>query len=241
MYSAMFTLFPFTQTYTKKKHEVLDFINQMASVNGFVCFCPRGPIINMVRSMTAGRDSTGVMTAFFCIRLLVKYNDEIYVLFARSFVKRFSQSVEELTQQPEQHHRVVILQLPLSLDGGLKSQSVIILLYCFLNCLTKALMPQPSYNTGETSSALLFLTSKTFFSIQSRITPQDVSTSITAIAVILRLKLKLVSVIYLRSSSSAAKTFEHCKYTVGANLLISITVLRARKSNFDTFLIGQSL
>ena len=68
----MFTLFPFTQTYTKKKHEVLDFINQMASVNGFVCFCPRGPIINMVRSMTAGRDSTGVMTAFFCIRLLVK-------------------------------------------------------------------------------------------------------------------------------------------------------------------------
>ena len=41
MYSAMFTLFPFTQTYTKKKHEVLDFINQMASVNGFVCFCPR--------------------------------------------------------------------------------------------------------------------------------------------------------------------------------------------------------
>ena len=45
MYSAMFTLFPFTQTYTKKKHEVLDFINQMASVNGFVCFCPRGPIV----------------------------------------------------------------------------------------------------------------------------------------------------------------------------------------------------
>ena len=106
MYSAILTLFPFTQTYTKKKHEVLDFINQMASVNGFVCFCPRGPIINMVRSMTAGRDSTGVMTAFFCIRLLVKYNDEIYVLFARSFAKRFSQSVEELTQQPEQHHRV---------------------------------------------------------------------------------------------------------------------------------------
>ena len=127
----MFTLFPFTQTYTKKKHEVLDFINQMASVNGFVCFCPRGPIINMVRSMTAGRDSTGVMTAFFCIRLLVKYNDEIYVLFARSFAKRFSQSVEELTQQPEQHHRVVILQLPPSLDGGLKSQSVIILFYWF--------------------------------------------------------------------------------------------------------------
>ena len=163
----MFTLFPFTQTYTKKKHKVLDFINQMASVNGFVCFCPRGPIINMVRSMTAGRDSTGVMTAFFCIRLLVKYNDEIYVLFARSFAKRFSQSVEELTQQPEQHHRVVILQLPPSLDGGLKSQSVIILFYCFLNCLTKALMPQPSYNTGETSSALLFLTSKTFFQFKA--------------------------------------------------------------------------
>ena len=80
----MFTLFPFTQTYTKKKHEVLDFINQMASVNGFVCFCPRGPIINMVRSMTAGRDSTGVMTAIFCIRLLVKYKDEIYVLPAIS-------------------------------------------------------------------------------------------------------------------------------------------------------------
>ena len=47
MYSAMLTLFPFTQTYTKKKHEVLDFINQLASVNGFVCFCPRGPIIQV--------------------------------------------------------------------------------------------------------------------------------------------------------------------------------------------------
>ena len=47
MNSAMFTLFPFTQTYTKKKHEVLDFINQMASVNGFVCFCPRGPITSV--------------------------------------------------------------------------------------------------------------------------------------------------------------------------------------------------
>ena len=79
------TLFPFTQTYTKQKHEVLDFINQMASVNRFVCFCPRGPIINMVRSVTAGSDSTGVMTAFLCIRLLVKYIDEIYMLFAHSF------------------------------------------------------------------------------------------------------------------------------------------------------------
>ena len=71
------------------------------------------------------------------------------------------------TQQPEQHHRVVILQLPPSLDGGLKSQSLIILLYCFFNCLTKALMPQPSYNTGEASSALLFLTSKTFFQFKA--------------------------------------------------------------------------
>ena len=38
----------FVVCYTKKKHEVLDFINQMASAKGFVCFCARGPIINMV-------------------------------------------------------------------------------------------------------------------------------------------------------------------------------------------------
>ena len=65
-------------------------------------------------------------------------------------------------------------------------------------------------------------------------------TSITALAVILRLKLKLVSVIYLRSSSSAAKTFEHCKYTFGATLSISITMSES-KSNFETFMVGQFL
>ena len=162
------------------------------------------------------------------------------MLFARSFPQRFSQSVEELTQQPEQHHRVVILQLPPSLDGGLKSQSVIILFYCFLNCLTKALMQQPSYNSGETLCALSFLTSKTFFSNQSRITPQDVSTSITALAVIFRLKLKLFSIIHLRSSSTAVKAFEHCNYTFGTNLSISVNQSES-KSNFETFMIGQLL
>ena len=88
--------------------------------------------------------------------------------------------------------------------------------YVFVfNCLAKALM-RHAYNVGETSRALFFLltTCKTLFQIRAGITPQDVLTSIVALAIILCLNLTLfVATPLSKLQQYSRTTFRHCKYT----------------------------
>jgi len=83
------------------------------------------------------------------------------------------------------------------------------------NCLAKALM-RHTYNVGETSRALFVLltTCKTLFQIRAGITPQDVLTSIVALAIILCLNLTLfVATPLSKLQQYSWTTFRHCKYT----------------------------
>ena len=110
----------------------------------------------MVRYLTAGRDSTVVMTASFHISLLVEniYN-EYQTLFNCSFPKRIHQLVEELILQPDQHHRVVFMQPPSSLDDGLENQSVKFFFFFFVFYLPYKGTDVFNFNiVGETSRAL---------------------------------------------------------------------------------------
>ena len=83
---------------------------------------------------------------------------------------KIRQSREELTRQPEQHHRVVILQPPPSLDCGLDGQSLFLDVW-FFNCPAKAMMLFLCF--GDSSSAMFLRTCKTLFHFQAGFTPQD--------------------------------------------------------------------
>ena len=101
------------------------------------------------------------------------------------------------------------------LDGGLESQSVRVFIFIVFNCLAKALMRHMN-NVGETSRALfVLLTSyKTLLQIRAGITPQDVLTSIVALAIILCLNLTLfVATPLSKLQQYSRTTFRHCKYT----------------------------
>ena len=75
-----------------------------------------------------------------------------------------------MTRQPEQHHRVVILQPPPSLDGGLDSQSLFLRVW-FFNCPTKVIM---LFRTTESLRALCSQKHiRRLFHFQAGLTPQD--------------------------------------------------------------------
>jgi len=115
--------------------------------------------------MTAGRDSRGLTTAFCEHHTLVKCPLHLASIYSLAVSLRNRQSREELTRQPDLHHRVVILQPPPSLDGGLDSQSLCLDAW-FFNCPAKASM---LFLCNRDSSCALFLkTYKTPFSFSSR-------------------------------------------------------------------------
>ena len=115
--------------------------------------------------MTAGRDSRGLTTAFCEHHTLVKCPLHLAAFYSLAVSLRNRQSREELTRQPDLHHRVVILQPPPSLDGGLDSQSLCLDAW-FFNCPAKASM---LFLCNRDSSCALFLKIyKTPFSFSSR-------------------------------------------------------------------------
>ena len=137
--------------------------------------------------------------------------------YSTAVSSRYSrQSVGELSGQPDLHHRVVIFftatTIPRWWSGKSKCESFIFIVF---NCLAKALM-QHTYIVGETSRALFVLltTCKTLFQIRAGITPQDVLTSIFALAIILCLNLTLfVATPLSKLQQYSWTTLRHCTYT----------------------------
>ena len=128
---------------------------RMNNSAGFSCqvfgFCPRGQLIIVRFKLTAGRDSGGYgqhLRTSFCWLNTQRWNISSIQL---QFLSRTSKSVEELTQQPDSHHRVA-LQPPSSFEDGLDGRRESFYFRIF-NCLSKALMF--FFTTGETSRALL--------------------------------------------------------------------------------------
>jgi len=124
----------------------------LASVYQVFIFGPRGFFSSSIVSMTAGRDSGSLTTAFSKHYALVKYLLHLIPFYSLAVSVKIRQSREELTRQPEQHHRVVVLQPPPSLDGGLDSQSLFLRVW-FFNCPTKAML---LYLCNGDSSRALF-------------------------------------------------------------------------------------
>ena len=135
-----------------KHQEVLVLKKLLASVYQVFIFGPRGFFSSSIVSMTAGRDSGRLTTAFSKHYALVKYLLHLIPFYSLAVSVKIRQSREELTRQPEQHHRVVILQPPPSLDGGLDSQSLFLRVW-FFNCPTKAML---LYLCNGDSSRALF-------------------------------------------------------------------------------------
>ena len=128
---------------------------RMNNSAGFSCqvfgFCPCGQLIIVRFKLTAGRDSGSSgqhLQTSFCWLNTQRWNISSIQL---QFLSRTSKSVEELTQQPDSHHRVA-LQPPSSFEDGLDNRRES---FCFpiFNCLSKALMF--FFTTGETLRALL--------------------------------------------------------------------------------------
>ena len=148
----------------------------MASVLG-LSFCP--PRLTHLL-LTAGIDSTNSFPrqhfpqASFCwFKLSMKYSYSSAIsFFFRELIwavrSTNGQSYEELTGQPDQHHRVA-LQPPPSLDSGLDSRSVFAL---FPNSL---LLPYKGYDANVVSFACIVLGHiyKMFFIFKAGSTPQD--------------------------------------------------------------------
>ena len=124
----------------------------LASVYQVFIFGPQGFFSSSIVSMTAGRDSRSLTTAFLKHCALVKCPLHLIPFYSLAVSVKIRQSREELTRQPEQHHRVVILQPPPSLDGGLDSQSLFLRVW-FFNCPTKAML---LYLCNGDSSRALF-------------------------------------------------------------------------------------
>ena len=136
---------------------------------GFSCqvfgFCPRGQLIIVHFKLTAGRDSGSSgqhLRTSFCWLNTQRRNISSIQL---QFLSRTSKSVEELTQQPDSHHRVA-LQPPSSFEDGLDGRRERFCLLIF-NCLSKAMVF--FFTTGETSRALLAQQQVRRFSNLSRI------------------------------------------------------------------------
>ena len=122
---------------------------------GFSCqvfgFCPRGQLIIVRFILTAGRNSGSSgqhLRTSFCWLNTQRWKISSIQL---QFLSRTSKSVEELTQQPDSHHRVA-LQPPSSFEDGLDGRRERFCLLIF-NCLSKAMVF--FFTTGETSRALL--------------------------------------------------------------------------------------
>ena len=102
-----------------------------------------------------------------------------------------------------------------------------------------------TYNVGETSRALFVLqtTCKTFFQIRAGITPQDVLTSIVALAIILCLKLTLfVATPLSKLQQYPWTTFRHCKYTCRQHFhLLKHKLLRANQKFLCSFALEKVL
>ena len=154
-----------------KHQEVLVLKKLLASVYQVFIFGPRGFFSSSIVSMTAGRDSRSLTTAFSKHCAPVKWPLHLIPFYSLAVSVKIRQSREELTRQPEQHHRVVILQPPPSLDGGLDSQSVFLRVW-FFNCPTKAMLLYLC--NGDSSRALFPKTYKTRFTSKQEIHIQDV-------------------------------------------------------------------
>ena len=165
---AKYLLLFFTKFYEPALKKTLESA-RMNNSAGFSCqvfgFCPRGQLIIVRFKLTAGRDSGGYgqhLRTSFCWLNTQQWNISSIQL---QFLSRTSKSVEELTQQPDSHHRVA-LQPPSSFEDGLDGRKE---RFCFqiFNCLPKALML--FFTTGETSRALLAQQQVRRFSNVSRI------------------------------------------------------------------------
>ena len=112
------------------------------------------------------------------------------------------------------------------------------------NCLAKALI-RHTYNVGETSRALFVLltTCKTLLQIRAGITPQDVLTSIVALAIILCLNLTLfVATPLSKLQQYPWTTFRHCKYTCCQHFhLLKHKLLRANQKFLCSFALEKVL
>ena len=93
-----------------KNQEVLVLKKLLASVYQVFIFGPRGFFSSSIVSMTAGRDSGSLTTAFSKHCALVKCPLHLIPFYSLAVSVKIRQSREELTRQPnpEQHYRVVI-------------------------------------------------------------------------------------------------------------------------------------
>ena len=102
-----------------------------------------------------------------------------------------------------------------------------------------------TYNVGVTSRALFVLqtTCKPLFQIRAGITPQDVLTSIVALAIILCLKLTLfVATPLSKLQQYPWTTFRHCKYTCSQHFhLLKHKLLRANQKFLCSFALEKVL
>ena len=126
----MFTS-PRQQTCSRKQHEVLDLINLLALVTRF-CFCSPLRLYHL-RSLvlTAGSDSA--CTTALSHQLLVRNTTMKFPFYSPAVSVRIQSdrwridSTAGFTPQG-----CIFVQSPPSLDGGLDSRSVSVLLYVFL-------------------------------------------------------------------------------------------------------------
>ena len=198
-----------------KHQEVLVLKKLLASVYQVFIFGPRGFFSSSIVSMTAGRDSGSLTTAFSKHCALVKCPLHLIPFYSLAVSVKIRQSREELTRQPEQHHRVVILQPPPSLDGGLDSQSLFLRVW-FFNCPTKAMLLHLC--NGDSSCALFPKTYKTRFISKQEIHHRMRHASISAFAAILGRKLCMLFTVILLVQPGAP-FFAYSEHGTGLNFV----------------------
>jgi len=128
----MFTS-PRQQTCSRKQHEVLDVINLLALVTRF-CFCSPLRLYHL-RSLvlTAGRDSA--CTTALSHQLLVRKTTMKFPFYSPAVSVRIQSDrwrIDSTAGFTPQGCINFFVQSPPSLDGGLDSRSVSVLLYAFL-------------------------------------------------------------------------------------------------------------
>ena len=211
----MSTRFPFTNL-LKEKHWSARLNNSTSFCYQICLFCPRGFIIFLVRFWQLEETAKFAITALECIGLLVKHIPKIL----RTIQLEFRQdTVSQLENCLDSRINTTGLwyfsQLPPSLDGGLESQSVRVLFLLSLIALQRHWCDIWTMLERLHAHRLFYQQHvRRFFQIRAGITPQDVLTSIAALAIILCLKLTLfVATPLSKLQQYSWTTFWHCKYT----------------------------
>ena len=224
----------FTKLYEPALKKTLESA-RMNNSAGFSCqvfgFCPCGQLIIVRFKLTAGRDSGSSgqhLRMSFSWLNTQRWNISSIQL---QFLSRTSKSVEELTQQPDSHHRVA-LQPPSSFEDGLDGRRESFYFQIF-NCLSKALMF--FFTTGETSRALLAQQQVRRFPNLSRIH----TTGCFYINYCPRSSFLfwILQNVYCHSSNRSSVVFprrERCNFHFGAN-----EGRDSLQSNFGNLLIGR--